>query len=149
MAQYSASQALSETETKVVEVQLEPSTSGLQLCGGSELVGSRPTVLPEASALARVMETSDEYRIPVPIGDIDLCHICVLAQPRSILIENRTPESAVQHAPEAIYSEGNTERALRILSDSLQIISKKAEAAEEESWSESIDFETRGSLGCV
>jgi HSP20 family molecular chaperone IbpA len=122
-------------------------------------------MLPEASAPAQVMETGDEYRIAVPIGDIDLCDICVLAQPRSILIENRAPESAVQHAPDAIYSEGNTERALRqlhlehpihrggtalrIVGDSLQIISKKAEAAEEESWSESIDFDTRGSLGCV
>jgi HSP20 family molecular chaperone IbpA len=110
-----------------------------------------------------VSETESGLCVWVPLHGVDARHIYVLASPHAItieiLIKHTVPHSGIvykeyQHQCitralqlHSAIKEGST--SVRMGTNRLEIRCSEESATTERTWSEFIQFNTRGSLGCV
>jgi len=110
-----------------------------------------------------ITETAEHLRILIPLDGIDARHVYVFATARSISIEVRMKHSIIR--PGGIYEEVQYQRLtrelklhqairqglnnLRVMCDNLEITCRKAFTSDDTTWSELLQMDTRGSLGCV
>lgn len=138
---------------------------GRNLVRTAKLIPTKPLVLEAQFPAIEPSESNLEYTIMVPTNGIDLRRIYVLAKPDSLFIEVRIRSSLKHQDGDAIVTEIEDQRVSRELrfrqpieergtsievrGRALQITCRKAMTAEEKSWSELLQFDTRASLGSV
>lgn len=145
------------TESQSIE---EPPVSSSGAVAGPDCFDREAKFAP-----SELIEGQAEYKLLIPLAGIDPRRAYVLAKPQSVCIEYRSKgtishETSVPPLLEAIECRVSREIVLpaeidtrsttvQVCGDSLFITARKAQGHKRNSSSELVQFDTRGSLGCV